>query len=174
MRLSRRISGSQRRRRCLPVRRAGGTGSHFSVSKYRLCLVRDSAGSYDRPISCSAPEAAAALAWEILEGMEREAIGAILLDSRNRAVGHLIAYLGCLSRTFAEPRGLLVPALLANAAGLVLFHNHPSGDPTPSAEDVVFTRRLREAGQILGVEVFDHLVLGEQPAFTSFRRDNAW
>lgn len=83
MRHFRRISGSQRRRRCLPVRSAGGTGVHVVVSKYRLCLVRERAGSYARSIPCSAPEAAAELAWEILEGMEREAIGAILLDSRN-------------------------------------------------------------------------------------------
>jgi len=61
------------------------------------------------------------------------------------------------------------PAILASAAALVLAHNHPSGDPEPSAEDVALTRRLVAAGQLLGIEVLDHLILGEAGRFVSLR-----
>jgi len=61
------------------------------------------------------------------------------------------------------------PAILAGSAALVLAHNHPSGDPEPSAEDLSFTRRLASGGQLLGIEIFDHLVLGEAGRFVSVR-----
>jgi hypothetical protein len=64
------------------------------------------------------------------------------LDVRNRAIGYQLAYIGTLARAAVEPRGIFSAALLAYAAGIILFHNHPSGDPSPSAEDLAFTRRM--------------------------------
>jgi DNA repair protein RadC len=57
---------------------------------------------------------------------------------------------------------------------LILFHNHPSGDPAPSAEDLAFTRRLAEAGEILGIRLLDHIIVGEPPAYVSLRRRGGW
>lgn len=144
-----------------------------TVARYRLSLVREEGTLYSG-VSCGAPEAAAAVAHQILLDFDREAMGALLVDTRNRAIGYTVAYVGTLSRTAVEPRGLLVPALLANAAGVVLFHNHPSGDPSPSPEDLVFTRRVAAAAEVLGVRLLDHLVLGEAPTFVSLQRRGGW
>lgn len=88
-------------------------------------------------------------------------------------IGYCVAYRGTLSRAAVEPRGLLVPPLLANAAGVVLFHNHPSGDPTPSAEDRALTQRTREAGELLGLRVHDHLILAPPARWRSLREMGA-
>jgi DNA repair protein RadC len=67
---------------------------------------------------------------------------------------------GCLTSSLVHPREVFQEAVVSRAAGLVLFHNHPSGDPEPSAEDVSLTRRLAAAGTLMGIEVLDHVVLG--------------
>jgi DNA repair protein RadC len=113
------------------------------------------------------------LAHELLRGFDREAVGAVYFDGRGQAVGYTIAYIGTLTRAAVEPRGLLVPGLLANAARLVAFHNHPSGDLKPSPEDLIFTRQLAEAGEVVGLKVSDHLILGDAPRFLSLRRSGA-
>ena len=64
--------------------------------------------------------------------------------------------------------------LLVNAAGILLFHNHPSGDPSPSAEDLAFTRRMAKAGEVVRVRVVDHIIIGEAPAFVSLRQRGAF
>ena len=145
-----------------------------TIARYRVALVREESTPYDTPQSCSDPQSAARFVHQILSSWDREVMGAILLDIRNRAIGHQLAYIGTLTRAAVEPRGILSAALLANAAGLILFHNHPSGDPSPSAEDLAFTRRMAEAGEIVGVRVLDHIVVGEAPAFVSLRQRGGW
>jgi DNA repair protein RadC len=113
--------------------------------------------------------AAARFLHGVLDDAHQKVMGALLLDCRTRAVGYHIAYRGTLSRAAAEPRGLLVPALLANASGIIVFHNHPSGDPSPSSEDVAFTARLASAGEVVGVELLDHLIIGERPSYVSLK-----
>ncbi|HNU83642.1 MAG TPA: JAB domain-containing protein, partial [Thermoanaerobaculia bacterium] len=88
--------------------------------------------------------------------------------------GHQLAYIGTLTRAAVEPRGILTAALLVNAAGILLFHNHPSGDPSPSAEDLAFTRRMAEACQVVGIRLVDHIIVGEAPAFVSLRQRGAF
>lgn len=146
---------------------------YATSSRYRLTLVREEEAPYEAE-PCAFPAQAARLLHSVVEGWDREIVGALFLDTRNRAIGHTIAYVGTLSRTAAEPRGLIVPALLVNAAGLIVFHNHPSGDPSPSAEDLAFTRRVREAGEAVGIRIVDHIVLGDSPAFASVRERGEW
>lgn len=100
----------------------------------------------------------------------QEVMGALYLDTRNRLIGETELYRGTLSRAAVEPRAILKQGLLRDAAGLVLFHTHPSGDPSPSAEDLGFTRRMVEAGELVGLHLVDHLVLGSGGAWTSLRR----
>lgn len=145
-----------------------------TIARYRVALVREASTPYDVPQDLSRPEVAARFIHQLLASWDREVVGAIFFDTRNRAIGHQIAFIGSLSRSIAEPRGILTAALLANAAGIVVFHNHPSGDPSPSPEDVVFTRRMAEAGDIVGVRLLDHIVVGEAPAFVSLRLRAAW
>lgn len=101
---------------------------------------------------------------------DQEVMGAVYLDARNHLVAEGEIFCGTLSRAAVEPRAILKRALLRDAAGVILFHTHPSGDPTPSAEDVSFTRRMREAGDILGIRLVDHLVLGSHDRWVSLRR----
>jgi DNA repair protein RadC len=101
---------------------------------------------------------------------DQEVMGALYLDSRNRLIAEHEIFCGTLSRAAVEPRAILKRALQWDAAGLILFHTHPSGDPTPSAEDVAFTRRMSEAGEIVGARLVDHLVLGGRGRWVSLRR----
>ena len=100
----------------------------------------------------------------------QEVMGALYLDTRNRLIGETELYRGTLNRAAVEPRAILKQGLLRDAASLVLFHTHPSGDPSPSAEDLGFTRRMVEAGELVGLHLVDHLVLGSGGAWTSLRR----
>jgi DNA repair protein RadC len=105
---------------------------------------------------------------------DQEILGAIFVDSRNRHMGEREIYRGTLSRAAAEPREILKEGLLRGAAGVVLFHTHPSGDPTPTAEDILFTRRMAEAGEVVGVRLVDHLIVAVGGGWVSLRERGAW
>ncbi len=101
-------------------------------------------------------------------------MGALYLDVRNRLIGESEVYRGTMSRTAVEPRAIFKEALLQSASGFVLFHTHPSGDPSPSKEDLAFTRRLAEGGEMLGVKLLDHMILGSAGRWVSLGRRGAW
>jgi DNA repair protein RadC len=84
----------------------------------------------------------------------------LLLNTRRRVIGHVIISSGTLDTLLVHPREVFKAAILANAAAVILLHNHPSGDPMPSEADVKVTRDLIRAGQILKIEVLDHVVMG--------------
>ncbi|QQR72479.1 MAG: DNA repair protein RadC [Holophagales bacterium] len=105
---------------------------------------------------------------------DQEVMGALFLDSRHRLLADRELFRGTLSRAAVEPRALLREGLLLGAGGLILFHTHPSGDPSPSAEDLAFTRRMAEAGEAVGVRLIDHLVVGSVGRWTSLRERGAW
>ena len=84
----------------------------------------------------------------------------LCLDSKNQPTTLHSVSLGNLNSAPVHPREVFKTAILGNANAIILSHNHPSGDPTPSQEDLDITRRLREAGNILGIEVLDHIILG--------------
>jgi DNA repair protein RadC len=99
---------------------------------------------------------------------KRECFWVLFLDSRNRLVGRRSVSTGSLDTTVAHPREVFDPAIRASAAAVVVVHNHPSGDPTPSDDDLRLTRRLAEAGRVLGIRLLDHVIVtGEK--YYSFR-----
>jgi DNA repair protein RadC len=89
-----------------------------------------------------------------------EEFGLLILDTRNRLKRLQVISKGSLNGSLVHPREVYREAVTLQAAGLILFHNHPSGDPTPSREDLDLTRRLRDAGRIMGIEILDHIILG--------------
>jgi DNA repair protein RadC len=89
-----------------------------------------------------------------------ETFGLLALDVRHRLKREAVISVGCLTASLVHPREVFQEAVVSRAAALVLFHNHPSGDPEPSAEDVSLTRRLASAGALMGIEILDHVVLG--------------
>jgi DNA repair protein RadC len=105
---------------------------------------------------------------------DQEVMGALFLDARHRLIGEREIFRGTLHRAAVEPREILKDCLLRGASGVALFHTHPSGDPTPSAEDLLFTRRMAEASEVIGVELVDHLVLGSPGRWVSLRERGAW
>jgi DNA repair protein RadC len=132
------------------------------------CAGRPAAAD-DRP-ELTSPEAAADLLVPRLADQDRERCLVALLDTKHRLLGVATVSIGSLDRTFMAPREILRDALLANAAAVVVAHNHPSGDPAPSADDERVTRRLVRAGEVVGIEVLDHLVVGRDRWVSLARR----
>lgn len=95
-----------------------------------------------------------------LEDSDREIFMAIMLDTKNNIIGINTVSIGSLNASIVHPREVFKAALLANAACLVFAHNHPSGDSAPSREDLEITSRLKQAGDILGIRVLDHVIVG--------------
>jgi DNA repair protein RadC len=95
-----------------------------------------------------------------LELARREHFVAFYLDARNRVLSRETVSVGTLSASIVHPREVFAPAIERRAASVILAHNHPSGDPEPSDDDLALTRRLVQAGVLLGIEILDHLVIG--------------
>jgi DNA repair protein RadC len=85
----------------------------------------------------------------------------VLLDSRNRVIRTAVVASGTMNATVVEPRDVFREAIVGGAAAVMVFHNHPTGDPSPSRDDAELTRRLAAAGVLMGVPLIDHLVLGD-------------
>ena len=90
-----------------------------------------------------------------------ERFGVLLLDTRYRLLSTRVISVGSVDASIAQPRDVFREALVAGAAAAVVFHNHPSGDPTPSRDDVALTMRMKQAGEVVGVELLDHLILAD-------------
>ncbi|MBI5367504.1 MAG: DNA repair protein RadC [Planctomycetes bacterium] len=95
-----------------------------------------------------------------LRGARREEFLALLLDSGHHLIREAAVTSGTLDQSLVHPRETFAPAIEARAAAVIIAHNHPSGDPQPSAEDVEVTARLREAGRLLGIQLLDHVIIG--------------
>ena len=117
----------------------------------------------------TSPDDAAALVSPLLTGLDREHCLLVTLDVKHRLLGVATVSVGTADHTFMAPREIYRDALLAGASAIFLAHNHPSGDATPSADDRQLTRRLAQAGSTLGVDLLDHLVVGD-PEWVSLAR----
>jgi DNA repair protein RadC len=106
------------------------------------------------------PEQVAEYLLPLHGGHRVERFGVLLLDTRHRLIRAVVISTGAPDAAVAQPREVFREALLSTAGAVILFHNHPSGDPAPSAEDVAVTARLAQAGQTLGIPVVDHVILG--------------
>jgi DNA repair protein RadC len=116
----------------------------------------------------TSPGDAAGLVMEELRHNLREHFMAVLLDTKNKVMGIEEISIGSLNTSLVHPREVFRPAIRKACASIILIHNHPSGDPTPSREDLDVTKRLCEAGRLIGIEVLDHIVIGDGK-FVSFR-----
>ncbi|WP_028543575.1 RadC family protein [Paenibacillus taiwanensis] len=107
------------------------------------------------------PEDAAELVMESMRHLKREHFVCIYLNTKNRVLAQETISVGTLDASLVHPREVFRAAIRHGAASLICIHNHPSGDPTPSREDIEITRRLIEAGVLVGIEVLDHLIIGD-------------
>jgi DNA repair protein RadC len=107
------------------------------------------------------PQQAAAFLLPACGGRGVEQFGIVLLDTKHRVLRTAVLTVGTLNSAAVEPRDVFREAAAGGAAALVVFHNHPSGDPSPSPDDVELTRRLVAAGVLMGIDVVDHIILGD-------------
>ena len=105
---------------------------------------------------------------EQLEGLDREQFIIACLNTKNEPTNITVVSVGSLNKAIVHPREVFKTAILSNAASIMAFHNHPSGDTTPSQQDLQLTNRLYEAGELLGIKLLDHLIIGDG-SFTSLK-----
>jgi DNA repair protein RadC len=122
----------------------------------------------ERP-TASDPKMAAAIVRPILQGEEQEVILAIYLNAKNRVIEIKEITRGLVDCSMCHPREVYRGAIMANACRVLVAHNHPSGDPKPSANDIQCTKDLVEAGKILQIELVDHIVIGDGANYVSLR-----
>jgi DNA repair protein RadC len=116
----------------------------------------------------STPEAVGRYLLPLFGGHREERFGVVLLDAKNRLIRTELVSVGTVSASLAHPREVFRAATVASASAIAVFHNHPSGDPHPSDDDVALTRQLVGAGEVMGIQVVDHIILGDGRWF-SFR-----
>lgn len=119
----------------------------------------------------SSPDDAFELIKTFLEDSDREQLIVCCLDTKNQPTAIQIVSIGSLNSSIVHPREVFKIAILSNAASIILFHNHPSGDVSPSNEDVNITSRLKECGKIIGIELLDHIIVGYN-SFLSIKERN--
>jgi len=115
------------------------------------------------------PATVAALLRPLLENESVEVFVALTLNAKHRSTGFHEVSRGTLTSSLVHPREVFGPALRMSAAAVIVAHNHPSGDPEPSNEDLAITRRLTQAGELLGVPLLDHIIIGQAGTFTNLR-----
>lgn len=124
-----------------------------------LKMVREGSILYDSR-KVESPSDAAKLGMKFIDDSDREQVIICCLDTKNQPTSISIVSIGSLNSSIVHPRETFKTAILSNAASVIVFHNHPSGDPTPSNEDVNITHRLKECGEIIGIELIDHIIIG--------------
>ena len=129
------------------------------VPLYTTRLVRERTFTFPTRDQVRSPADAAAVLAEYFSDRDREEFVVAFLDTASTLTGLHVASVGGLAASIVEPRQVFKAAVLANAAAVLLAHNHPSGNPEPSREDVAVTRQLVEAGKVMGIPVHDHLIL---------------
>jgi len=107
------------------------------------------------------PEDAACLLMDEMRHLDREHFKVILLDSKNSVIGVETVSIGTVNASIVHPREVLKPALVKSATSIILAHNHPTGHTSPSREDILLTRRFEKCGRILGIEIVDHIIIGD-------------
>lgn len=143
------------------------------IPRYSVTLVKERSVDLKEYSNVSNSRVAAEAARMIAsEQSDRELFMVITLDTKNRIIGINVVSIGSLAASVVHPRETLKMAILQNAAAIIMVHNHPSGDPSPSREDIEVTQRMESAGKIVGIKVLDHIVLGDTelgfPPYYSF------
>lgn len=127
---------------------------------YETLAVKEEIGGYLRPNTRYTSASQVHETFSFLQHETKEYFLALHLDGKNRVICVDMVSSGSLNQSIVHPRETFKTALLSSAAAIILMHNHPTGDPTPSPEDIEVTRRLREAGELLGIRILDHIIIG--------------
>ena len=132
----------------------------YRLPRYRVSLVREGSCASEHNVIRTPEDVFAIMAPEY-DNAVVETAQMLALDTKNKVIGIFTVSTGSLNASIIHPRDVFQRAILSNAASVILVHNHPSGDPTPSQEDIELTRRLVEAGKMMDIAVLDHVIIGE-------------
>ena len=130
-------------------------------------MVKESSFLYQTR-TVSSPNDAYEMIREQLKDLDREQFIIACLNTKNEPTNISVVAVGTLNKAIVHPREVFKTAILSNAASIMAFHNHPSGETTPSQQDIQLTNRLYEAGELLGIKLLDHLIIGDG-TFTSLK-----
>lgn len=133
------------------------------MTKYRLELVKEESHKYEVETRISCPKDIYEVLTKIcrIQCNAEEVFILITLNTKNIVTGYFEVHRGTINTSLVHPREVFKRALLNNASNIMVAHNHPSGDPNPSKEDIQITERLKEAGNLLGINLLDHIIVGE-------------
>jgi DNA repair protein RadC len=137
---------------------------------YETLVVREGITNYLKTGQRYSSPSQVSETFQFLMNETKEMFITIHLDGKNRIIAMDVVSIGSLNQSIVHPRSVFMTACLSSAAAIILVHNHPTGDPTPSSEDISITRRLKEAGEIMGISILDHLIIGNGEYFSFTER----
>ena len=137
------------------------------ISELAKRLAKESAHEL---LSFKDPDSIAQYYMEDLRHDRQERMKLLMLNSRSKLMGETDISKGTVNASLITPRELFIEALQKNAVSIIIMHNHPSGDPAPSTEDMLLTKRIMKAGELIGIELLDHIIIGNN-RYISFRRE---
>lgn len=132
-------------------------------------LVKEAPSIRYAPRFISSPDDAHGLVKLLLADADREMMVLVCLDRKGQPTHMQTVSIGTLSSSLVHPREVYKAAILSNSGSIILAHNHPSGDPTPSRQDIEVTNRMKEAGELLGIELMDHIIIGHDDRYVSLK-----
>jgi DNA repair protein RadC len=144
------------------------------VPIYRVTLVREPTVLESSRTAVQKSSEAAEVLRPLFAELDREQFVVLMLDAQHRPLGMSVISIGSLTASIVHPREVFKAAILSNSAAVIVAHNHPSGSVEPSPEDIEISRRLREAGELLGIRVLDSIILGAGSALYSFVDAARW
>ena len=139
----------------------------YRIPMYKISMIRDGAVCAERRVVIRSEDLTPILR-DYFAHHDREEMLAVLLDAKHKIIAFHTVAIGSASLAIVHPRETFKAAIVGQASALILAHNHPSGDPTPSQEDRQLTRRLKDCGALLGIPILDHLIIGDDGRYTSF------
>jgi DNA repair protein RadC len=142
----------------------------INISFLNLKVIKENSGRYDVSKKIQSPEDVFEIVQKVIKASEyaEENLWLITLNTKNDITGIFTVSTGSLNSSIVHPREVFKRAVLQNAASIIICHNHPSGDPAPSKEDINITKRLKEAGDLIGIKLLDHLIIGDN-SYTSLK-----
>lgn len=146
------------------------TLSDYQLDVVRIKLVKDRTIFSDQPLN--SPDAAVDMIGRELAEWDREAMLVLNLDTKNNVINMHVVSIGTINYSVTTMRELIKASVLSNASSMIMMHNHPSGDVSPSEEDIEITGNIVAIGKLIGIEVLDHIIVGSDPSFQFFSFNN--
>ena len=138
---------------------------------YKLQYVKEKSNNYEIDNKINHPHNARDIFNEVfdMQIQSEEILGLLVLNTKNKVIGCFEVSRGSLSSSIVHPREIMKRVLLMNGSSFIMGHNHPSGDPAPSQEDINITKRMHECGKLLGIDLLDHIVVGDGERYASIK-----